>query len=741
MKAPAIIWVLTGVGLAARGVQAATAFGLGTLGGPWVWTLGPFAVLGAASLDALALGVPLWVLARLRGGTIAGHLAAGWLGLLAAIYLAVQPAFYSLFQGPLTADQLALAGDVRDLSGSILVAAPWWTWTLAACAAAGARWAHGRTRELTRAALMAVSVGWIAWGATPDTELAGLQRSAVAALVPSPTPATVNLPAKPKLARTPLTPQPQVEPLEALVRPAGLPRPRTNVVLWALESMSVAKMGYGGPGLRATMPQTAELADRGVSFDRYYAITPVSMKSLVSMTCSIHPYTRPQALTYINPEIACADLATQLKGAGYRTALVHAGHFHYSDKDRFFRPRGYELLLDADPIRRRHGGARNAWGVDDASMVDAAIAWLDGLSADERFFLMVIPVSPHHPYGGDYRAALGRVDRQIGRLRRAIEARWAPADTLHVLAGDHGEAFGEHRGHTMHGSYIYDEAMRVPLVLSNPEMFVQGARSTRLGNHVDLAPTLLDALGMPPIERHEGASLLRGHTPHLVHMFTQYAHHQLGLIDGRFKYILDLDLGTQQVFDVLDDPGETRNIAAGQADYIPGWKKEVLRFEAFYQALIPHYDFHWFPERACARASACALGDLPVTFESGVRRTDRSARGKPLTAGGDRWERGIGVAAPSVLRWSLKGLPFRRLVGAVAHDDGIYPGQLAAVVSAEVYVDGQLRFHSGQLTVGDAPRELSVDVRGAEILELFAHDMDGLHYRNLVDWLDVRLER
>lgn len=719
---PALVGALFVLGVGARLVQAAVAFGLGAATWGWNWLAAPPLIVAAAGLDALVLGL----LFR-RIGPIAG------------IYLAIQPAFYRLFQAPLSANQLALAGDLRDLSGSIWAAAPWWTWSLAACAVAITWWARGRTLQPRRWRLAGFGL-CLALSVHPPQGLDSVRRSAVLALIPA-----LSEPPAPRieermLGRTPLTDQPAFEPLSALVPPA-FERPGTNVVLWALESMSVRKMGYGGPGLRSTMPELAALADDGVSFDRYYAITPVSMKSLVSMTCSIHPYTRPQALTYVNPEIACADLATELKGAGYRTGLVHAGHFHYSDKDRFFRPRGYELLIDAEPIRRRFGGRKNAWGVDDAAMVDAAISWLDGLSADDRFFLLVIPVTPHHPYGGDYTAALAAVDAQIGRLRRAVDAKWPARRTLHVLAGDHGEAFGEHPGHTMHGSYIYDEAMRVPLILSSPGMFVGGARSQRLGNHVDLAPTILDALGMDRPERHEGISLLRGYEPHLVHLYTEYAHHQLGLIDGRFKYILDIDQGTEQVFDVLADPGELRNVAGDAARWVPRWRQEVRRFEALYQELIPHYDAYWFPKRACARSASCRLEDLPPSFESGVHRRGRSAQGKPLRAGGRSHAHGIGVAAPSILRWSLKSLPFRSLVGAVAHDDGIYPGQLAAIVSAEIYVDGALRFHSGQLTVGDAPRPFEVDVTGATTLELFAHDMDGLTYRNLVGWLDVRLLR
>lgn len=121
-------------------------------------------------------------------------------------------------------------------------------------------------------------------------------------------------------------------------------------------------------------------------------------------------------------------------------------------------------------------------------------------------------------------------------------------------------------------------------------------------------------------------------------------------------------------------------------------------------------------------------------------RRDLAVTGTPLQAGGRTWRRGLGVHAPSRLTYALGG-EWRSLRGRVAIDDGVLRLAARGSVVFRVLVDGELRFDSGVVRGGDAPRSLEVDLAGARevVLEV---DMDGDHFvADRADWLGLLLRR
>ena len=500
-------------------------------------------------------------------------------------------------------------------------------------------------------------------------------------------------------------------------------------------------------------PRLKQLEPHSLVFDSYPCITPVSMKSLVSVTCSIHPIPVPQALTYVHGNIDCRSVSEVLKERGYATALLHGGHFHYSDKRRYFEHRRYDVMRDGDSLKTRKRYPVNGWGADDRSVRDDFLQWLKRVEPGKPWHGLLIPITPHYPYQpiphtpqpfgrrtlrDRYQNQMYLQDVILGDIWDELGRRNERERTLIVLVGDHGQAFEEHPGNKMHGSYIYQESVRVPLIFINPLLF-HGGRSSRLGNHLDLVPTILDVMGLPPVERHEGQSLLTGYEPRRIHFFTRYAHYQLGLRDGRFKYIHDKDRDTHELFDLLADPAERRNLASSHSGHVARYRELTDRWELFYQELIPHYERYRLGPGPCAGKPVCFLDELHPTFKHGKARAKRSALGRALKLGGRTFGRGWGVEAPSILRFSVAGMDYRWLRGTVGHDDDIYAGQLGETVSGQIYVDGKLALATGKMKKGTDPVEFRVPVQGARIIELFGHDMDGIGYRDHIDWADIRL--
>lgn len=121
-------------------------------------------------------------------------------------------------------------------------------------------------------------------------------------------------------------------------------------------------------------------------------------------------------------------------------------------------------------------------------------------------------------------------------------------------------------------------------------------------------------------------------------------------------------------------------------------------------------------------------------------RRDLAVTGTPLRAGGRTWRRGFGVHAPSRLAFALDG-EWSRLRGSVAVDDSVLRLAARGSVVFRVLVDGEVRFESGVVRGGDAPKALEVEVQGARELVLEV-DMDGDHFvADRADWLGLVLSR
>lgn len=267
-------------------------------------------------------------------------------------------------------------------------------------------------------------------------------------------------------------------------------------------------------------------------------------------------------------------LAAVLREAGYRTLTVPSYVFYLRDAGL---TREFEEVDEAafvgTPI------AQMGIGIMRVPLVERALTLLDegsGAGEGRPFFLWLHFMEPHAPYEahGDtpadasdrvrYRSEVRRVDAEIARLLDALQRRGELDDTVVVVHADHGEEFGEHGGR-FHGSTVYDEQVRVPLVISGPGL-ATGVETTAVGL-VDLAPTLLDILGVRTSLPMTGASFagrLRGGSmparPVVVEC-TRFGRDRVARIEWPIKRIVDRRMGTLEVYDLANDPGETTNLA------------------------------------------------------------------------------------------------------------------------------------------------------------------------------------
>jgi len=535
---PAIIWHDVAVGLAFWAIDAAVRRPR------WMWA--PYGALAGY----VALNVPVaWVLSSPL--TVPMWRAAG---------------------GPL-ADSIAYYVSASSLAAMAAVG------LAAAVLPAALRRLGAGTRLALSAAIIAIAApGPLAAGRV-DTR--GLHRNAVTAVLGTITPRIAARYEEADWRASPVR-DGAGEDLSAL-RGAAAGR---NVVLVVLESTAAEYLAFHGAS-DDPMPHLTAMAGDAVVFESAYTAYPESIKNLFALLCARAPAFDVPAERHA--AAGCRSLPTQVAEAGYRTALFHSGRFAYLGMQAVVDRQGFHTAEDAGAIG---GNVQSSFGVDEPATVARMIAWIDRLESGRRFFMTYLPAAGHHPYASPepgpfegptefaaYKNALFDADRALGAFIRALRERGMLERTLFVFLGDHGEAFGQHPGNLGHSLFLYEENVRVPLVIAAPGAPVSPTRVARVASAVDVAPTILDLLGLAVSPAHDGVSLLLPRE-RMALFHTDYAVGWLGLRDRCWKAIVQVETRRTELYDVCRDPHETTDVSGDNGDLAAAYRDRLERWAA-----------------------------------------------------------------------------------------------------------------------------------------------------------------
>jgi lipoteichoic acid synthase len=281
------------------------------------------------------------------------------------------------------------------------------------------------------------------------------------------------------------------------------------------------------------------------------------------------------------PRLPGRTLAQLFKAQGHRTAFIHTGDLDYVNQRGFLADRGFDVLWD---FRDLGASERlSSWGGEDRHLVDGVLRFVDQ-EQGKPFYVMAWTIQSHHPYDpspdqpfvdffgkdlppddydlGRYLNTLREVDRQIGRLLAGLRARKLADDTLVVITGDHGEAFGDPHETWGHGFRLYDEGLKVPLLVWSPRLVQQGRHLPTVGSHVDVNPTVAHLAGLRPDASWHGRSMFDPGRPPRAYFYAANDDYLLGVREGDFKYIYNLTAGKEELYDLAKDPDEQVNVAA-----------------------------------------------------------------------------------------------------------------------------------------------------------------------------------
>ena len=279
--------------------------------------------------------------------------------------------------------------------------------------------------------------------------------------------------------------------------------------------------GYGYP--RDTTPAIdRELIGKGTTFLEVFSTFPQTDVSHLSLFTGLYAHAQPTRGRLL-PGSPITTIAQNLRAAGYRTNAITENAL-ISGLFGFWR--GFDAFTERSVVEKKLGSVSFA----------AAERYLEA-NRDQQFFLFLHTYQTHDPYdssppfaamfkndghwekGGpppyvpdpqqdavdSYDRTIREADSLVEQLLTSLETNGLADHTLVVLLSDHGESFGEHSV-PGHGFAFHDEQLRVPLVIRGPGIPVNNrvSGSTSL---TDVAPTILELLGLPPLGQGQGHSL------------------------------------------------------------------------------------------------------------------------------------------------------------------------------------------------------------------------------------------
>ena len=424
------------------------------------------------------------------------------------------------------------------------------------------------------------------------------------------------------------------------------PRDRTvtlartpNVVIFLIDTLRADRLGAYGYR-KPTSPHIDSLVADGVLFEDASAPAPWTLPSVVSLFLSALPCEHNVLIDGDKVAATARTLPMRLEQAGYNTASFFANPYAgaLSGLERGFNVvRAMDTQVDDEVV--------NDWlGTFDPEPV-------------EPFFLYVHNTEPHNPYRAEqafveqfgeasretrqevekeyrlyrrltridydekqargtvdntakqdelvrrlsalgpridvlYDATAAEADDRLGGIVRALGEAGVWDNTLFVLLADHGEELGEH-GSWQHDQSVYQELIRVPLVIRFPGNEFAGARVSEPVTLLDVAPTIVDYLGATELaDGFRGRSLLpliEGKTDENLMRVTAmrynkkkyYRPHKenrgdlnLAVRQGEWKGIWNAETESLELYDLGRDPGESEDLSAAEPELV----EEMISF-------------------------------------------------------------------------------------------------------------------------------------------------------------------
>ena len=357
-----------------------------------------------------------------------------------------------------------------------------------------------------------------------------------------------------------------------------------NVIHIIIESVGSVNLFPNGELDAQVTPNLNALKDYGVGFTKIYNTFPGSERSHIAISTGGNVITFGNLKSNDDYEYIGPTLVGSLKKAGYITGLFSA---MFMDTENFHAiynnlPFDHKLIPEYASLKYIQKHRLNDWGIDEKEVFEQSKQWIRKSKNKQPFFAQILNMGTHHPYSTPngylpdfgnqdidrYKSSIHYLDHFIGQIYEFLESENLLENTLLVINGDHGQAFGKrHSGNFLHKHHLYEENIRNFLLIFDFRKKSGWKLINRTGGIGDIMPTILK-LTKTTAKEIPGQSLLDSNYQNRIQFFHKNFHpEKWGLLDGKWKFITRKN-GNEfpELYDLSVDKFEQNNLA----DQYPG---------------------------------------------------------------------------------------------------------------------------------------------------------------------------
>jgi arylsulfatase A-like enzyme len=388
---------------------------------------------------------------------------------------------------------------------------------------------------------------------------------------------------------TPGAPTPAPDPQDTIAKATKA----KNLIMVVMDTTRADQFETFTPGNGIHTPKFDAFSKEATAFTRAYNSSNWTKPSVLSMFSGLYPATHTATKPESNVPEGIELISEHLQKQGIRTQGFTSNPVV---SEKFGFERGWD---DFEVFYKEEASGK--------SMYKRASEWVEK-NGDKPFFLYVQTIDPHTTYAvpreywgryykknysgqiGEsfkrdeqkkindkemkltsddvawiqalYHGEISYQDEHVGYFLDQLKAQGRLEDTVVVVTNDHGEEIHDH-GSFGHGWTLYEEMIRAPLLIHYPALFPKATVVDEITEHVDLAPTLVEAMGLPPMKGTEGTSFL----PTLHGSVEQEPRYAIAISDngkrsihiGNWKLEISKKKGWKQLFEITSPVAETRD--------------------------------------------------------------------------------------------------------------------------------------------------------------------------------------